>query len=59
MYYNQLGDMAGLTCPVVPKYALSSYKDFCVFVDPERFGMDRDQPMARLDKDNMQTKRYF
>lgn len=58
LYYNQL-DLPGLTYPVVPEYALSSYKDFCVFVDPEQFGMDRDQLMARLDKDDIQTKRYF
>ncbi len=59
IYYNQLADIGGLTFPVVPKYALSSYKDFCIFVDPERFGMDRDQLMARLDKEDIQTKRYF
>lgn len=59
MYYRQLADIPGLTFPVVPKYALSSYKDFCIFVDPERFGMDREQLMIRLEKDDIQTKRYF
>jgi dTDP-4-amino-4,6-dideoxygalactose transaminase len=59
MYYERLAEADGLTFPAVPKYALSSYKDFCVFVDPERFGMDRDNLMARLEKDDIQTKRYF
>jgi len=59
MYYSQLGDIPGLTFPVVPEYAVSSFKDFCVFVDPEQFGMDRDQLLARLGKADVQAKRYF
>lgn len=59
MYYNQLAGIPGLTFPHVPEYVLSSYKDFCIFVDPEQFGMNRDQLLARLEKDGIQTKRYF
>lgn len=59
MYYSKLADIPGLTFPIVPKYALSSYKDFCVFIDPKRFGMDREQLMKRLEKNDIQTKRYF
>lgn len=59
MYYEQLAEIPGLTFPVVPKSAVPSYKDFCVFVDPEQFGMDRDHLLARLEKDEIQAKRYF
>lgn len=59
IYYSQLANVPGITFPVVPKYAVSSFKDFCVFVDPKQFGMDRDQLMSRLERDGIQTKRYF
>jgi dTDP-4-amino-4,6-dideoxygalactose transaminase len=59
MYYSRLGNIPGLTFPVVPEYAVSSFKDFCVFVDPEQFGLDRDQLLVRLEKDDVQAKRYF
>lgn len=59
IYYNKLSDIPGLTFPIVPECALSSYKDFCIFVEPEQFGMDREQLMMQLEKDGIQTKRYF
>ena len=58
-YHTQLGDLPGITFPAVPEDALSSYKDFCVFIDPGQFGMDRDQLLTRLEKNDIQTKRYF
>lgn len=59
MYFEQLADMAGLSFPVVPEHAGTSFKDFCVFVDPEQFGMDREQLLVQLEKDEIQAKRYF
>jgi dTDP-4-amino-4,6-dideoxygalactose transaminase len=59
MYYAQLAHIPGLSFPVVPQYAVSSFKDFCIFVDPDRFGMDRDELLSRLEEDHIQAKRYF
>ena len=43
----------------LPAGHLSSYKDFSVRVDPEAFGMTRDELGGALLKENIETKKYF
>jgi dTDP-4-amino-4,6-dideoxygalactose transaminase len=59
MYFERLGDLPGLTFPVVPPHAVSTYKDFCIFVDKDQFGLDRDELLEALATRGVQTKRYF
>lgn len=59
MYYDNLGKIPGITFPAVPAYAVSTYKDFCIFVDRPKFGMDRDELLKRLAQKEIQSKPYF
>lgn len=58
-YKDRLGKLKGLTFPAVPSTARSTYKDFCIFVDPAAFGMTRDELGKRLGEREIQTKYYF
>lgn len=58
-YKERLAGVPGLSFPFVPPTARSTYKDFCVFVDPNTFGITRDELSARLARREIQTKPYF
>ncbi len=58
-YYSQLKDVPGIEiCMASPKNK-STYKDFAIFINKEKFGADRDELIAELDKQGIQARRYF
>lgn len=58
-YQSGLEDIPGLSFQSVAKGDLSTYKDFSIFVNPNEFGMNRNQLANYLDKANISTKFYF
>ena len=59
LYKNRLSEIPGLSFQYIPDYCTTTFKDFAVLVDPEKFGMDRTQLYAELAKENIYTKKYF
>jgi len=56
---RDLKKIPGLSFQVVRRGNVSTYKDFCIIVDPHRFGMTRDELAIALEKEGIQTKFYF
>ncbi len=59
LYKEQLGDIPGIAFQRIDAPCRSTYKDFSLFIDPLVFGMNRDELAAELQKQNIQTKKYF
>lgn len=58
-YRKRLGDVQGITlCPEDPKVS-SNYAYFPIVVDPEGFGMDRNQLHEKLKAAGVLTRKYF
>ncbi len=49
----------GLRAQLIPSGYQSTYKDFAVLIDPERFGRDSREVESLLAADNIETRRYF
>lgn len=58
-YRTRLANVPGISFQNTPPECVSSYKDFVIYVDAKHYGMDRDQLMIGLERQNIQTKRYF
>ncbi len=58
-YMRQLKKLPGLQFQLIKGGDLSTYKDFSIIVDPNRFGLTRDELAIALDKEGVQTKFYF
>jgi len=58
-YRQNLGDLPGIGFQAVPDGARSSYKDFTITVDAERFGVTRDQMAEVLAREGIDTRRYY
>lgn len=58
-YRALLGEIPGLGFQQVPDGQRSSYKDFTVLVEPERFGCHREAVTAALGADGVSTRRYY
>ncbi|HEV8163481.1 MAG TPA: DegT/DnrJ/EryC1/StrS family aminotransferase, partial [Actinomycetota bacterium] len=58
-YRKGLGSLPGIDFPTVAEGDRSTYKDFTVLVDPERFGMDAGALAAALAAEGVQTRRYY
>jgi dTDP-4-amino-4,6-dideoxygalactose transaminase len=58
-YKKRLQDTPGLAYQRIPESRASTHKDFSVFVDADKFGMDRDMLAKALDAENIMTRRYF
>jgi dTDP-4-amino-4,6-dideoxygalactose transaminase len=54
-----LAEVAGIDFPAVDEGDRSTYKDFTVLVDDERFGMDATALAAALEAEGVQTRRYY
>lgn len=59
LYRERLGKLPGLELQTVPAGCRSSYKDFSITVDPEAFGVDRDQLGKALAAENVDTRKYY
>lgn len=59
LYRTELDGTPGIGFQKLPPGHLSTYKDYSVRVDPEAFGMTRDELAGALLKENIETKKYF
>jgi FlaA1/EpsC-like NDP-sugar epimerase/dTDP-4-amino-4,6-dideoxygalactose transaminase len=58
-YVAGLADVPGIRSQVVPLAELSTYKDFTITVDADQFGIDRNQLVAVLAAEGIDTRNYF
>ena len=58
-YRKALDEVAGIDFPAVDEGDRSTYKDFTVLVNSERFGMDATALAAALAAEGVQTRRYY
>jgi dTDP-4-amino-4,6-dideoxygalactose transaminase len=58
-YHKVLGDLPGISFPLVAEGDRSTYKDLTVLIDPEGFGTDADSVARALDAEGVQTRRYY
>jgi dTDP-4-amino-4,6-dideoxygalactose transaminase len=58
-YRKALDEVAGIDFPAIDEGDRSTYKDFTVLVDSERFGMDATALAAALHAEGVQTRRYY
>ncbi len=59
IYKENLSKVSGISFQRIRKGCRSSYKDFCILVDPSAFGLNRDQLMEALRMEGISTRRYF
>ncbi len=59
IYRQLLHQLPGLSFQAVASGNRCSYKDFCIMVDSERFGVSRDQLSEALQAENIGTRHYF
>ena len=58
-YRKVLADVPGIDFPAVAEADRSTYKDFTILIDAERFGMDATKVAAALAAEGIQTRRYY
>ena len=58
-YADALSGIPGLSLQTVDAAALPTFKDFTTFIDPERFGLDRDAVAKALKAEGIDTRPYF
>jgi len=59
LYHQELGRLPGIGFQEVRQGDRNSYKDFSITVDPEGFGMTRDDLAAALAAENVDTRKYY
>jgi dTDP-4-amino-4,6-dideoxygalactose transaminase len=59
MYREWLAEVPGIRFPSVPAGDWSTYKDFTVLIDPERFGLDAASLAQALASEGIETRRYY
>lgn len=56
---QRLQDIPGISCQKIEPGNRSSYKDFSITIDPERFGLERDEVRAILRAEGIDTRAYY
>ena len=59
LYHEQLAEVPGIDFQQVEAGNRNSYKDFSIVVDPEAFGMCRDDLATALEAENVDTRKYY
>ena len=59
LYRKRLSEIPGLSFQYVSPDHLSTFKDFGVLIDKERFGLDRNQLITKLNEEGIYPKKYF
>lgn len=59
LYKSLLKDIPGLSFQKIEKKNQSSFKDLSVFINKKEFGLDRNQLMSALTKENIVVRKYF
>jgi len=58
-YRSNLIDLPGLTWQRIDTESLCAYKDISVLVDPQAFGLDRDDLASALAAEGIPTRKYY
>jgi dTDP-4-amino-4,6-dideoxygalactose transaminase len=58
-YKRGLRKVPGIRFQELNTGCTSTYKDFAVLIDPNEFGLNRDELSTALDKENVMTRKYF
>ena len=58
-YKQNLQNVPGISFQKIDDGLKTTFKDFSLFIDPELFGLDRNQLAEKLLTLNVQTKKYF
>ena len=58
-YKARLSGIPGIGFQKVHDANLSTFKDYAIVIDPDDFGMTRDELMKKLKSEGIQTKKYF
>lgn len=59
IYHEALGEVPGLNFQEVRPGNRNSYKDFSIVIDPDAFGMSRDDLALALEAENIDTRKYY
>ncbi len=59
IYHEQLGQIPGVAFQEVRPGNRNSYKDFSITIDPEKFGLNRDELALALAAENIDTRKYY
>lgn len=59
LYQERLSRLPGLSFHQVRPGNRSSYKDFSIIVDPDTFGLTRDELALALEAENIDTRKYY
>ncbi|MEW6125937.1 MAG: DegT/DnrJ/EryC1/StrS family aminotransferase [Acidobacteriota bacterium] len=59
LYREQLGALPGVGFQTVRPGNRHSYKDFSITIDPQAFGMNRDELAAALAAENIDSRKYY
>jgi dTDP-4-amino-4,6-dideoxygalactose transaminase len=59
LYHEALGCLPGIHFQEVLPGNRISYKDFSITVDPEKFGLTRDELAVALEAENIDTRKYY
>ena len=58
-FMRELGRLPGVSFQTVRKEDVSTWKDFTMIVDPDEFGMPRDELAVALTAENLEVRKYF
>lgn len=58
-YRQRLEGIPGIKFQRITDNCVSTYKDLGILIDPSQFGIDRNELMAELEKEQIHTKKYF
>ncbi len=56
---ERVGKLPGITLQGAPEGAEVNHQNFAVLVDPDGFGLTRDELHAAMDAENVMTRKYF
>lgn len=59
LYKDMLSEIPGISFQKIEKNDRSSYKDFSIFIEEDKFGMGRDRLYALLAAENIGVRKYF
>lgn len=59
LYRQRLEQLPGIRFQQIDERDQCSYKDMCVVIDPEAFGLNRDQLIEALEAEGVMTKVYY
>ena len=59
VYREALGHLPGVDFQEVSPADRSSYKDYSITVDPQAFGLSRDELAEALGREGVETRKYY